>query len=457
MQGAFDKLAEIRPALASGPEAAPREDEFLRAADLVPVRRQAAENRLRMVLAELAEIFRERRWQQALDLFHPVEEKLPELVDLALDTAVREKLAFALGQAGRPDDALAQLRVCVDRDPENFYPHNSLAYTAYNTLFAAKNREIFLSGKERQERIALAHRHFEAAQRLRPDGVTNFYRQGMLWHKIENKPNKALPLFSRAVDNWEALTGEDKDRRQQERKNYVKALYQQAGILLARGDCRCATQTLKRCLAEDEQSDYLSRLHKYFALGKLEYHSGRFKEARDALLFAEKCRDREPIDFVFELLARVYLGLKSPEKAMASIDRVPPNHRRPYFRWTEADVLCAMGKYDQARTVLETCIQRDRRSRHKGLIRLCRIVYLLGDYRSVMEHAREADRFFRELWANPCADALFWLAAGAMRAGEVEQARSSALALSDFQPGYPKLDRLLELLEGKGAAHESHT
>ena len=454
MQGAFDKLAEIRPALAKGPDRVPREDEFLRAADLVSVHRQAAGNRRRMVLVELSEIFRDRKWQQALDLFYPVEEKLPEVSDQKLDAAVREKLAFALGQLARYDDAIAQLKVCIDRDPDNFYPHSSLAYTAYNSLFASKNREIFLSGKARENRIALAHRHFKEAQRLRPDGVTNFYRQGMLWHKIENKPQKALPAFIRAVANWETLSEADKTARQQERKNYVKALYQKAGILVARGDCREATRALKRCLVEDEKSDYLSRLHKYFALGKVEYFANRLQEAKDALLFAEKCRNREPIDFVFELLARVYLGLNSPEKALAAIERVPEAHRRPYVRWTEAEALCALKRYDPARRVLEACIKRDRRSRHKGLIRLCRIEYLLGDYPAVMTHAGEADRFFREQWINPCADALFWLAAGALRAGDVHQARTAARELRDFQPGYPKLDRLLERIDATGETHD---
>lgn len=453
MKGAFDKLAEIRPALAKGPEPAHCEDEFLKASDLAPVRGQIAGNRLRAALAELVEIFREKRWEQALDLFHPVEEKLPELVDQGLDGAVREKLAFCLGQLGRFDDAIAQLQICVTRDSENFYPHSSLAYTAYNSLFAGKNREIFLSGKIREERIALAHRHFQEAQRLRPGGVTNFYRQGMLLHKIEDKPKKALPVFSRAVSNWEALSEEEKNGRQQERKNYVKALYQKAGIQLALGDCRGAEQTLKRCMAEDEKSDYLSRLHKYFALGKVEYHANRLQEARNALLFAETCRGREPVDFVFELLARVYLGLNSPEKALEAVGQVPESQRRPYFRWTEADTLCVMGRYDRAESVLKECIQRDRLSRHKGLIRLCRIEYLTGNFAGVMAHAREADRFFREHWNNPCADALFWLAVGALRAGDMDQARSAAIELRDFQPGYPRLDRLLERVGEQGADH----
>lgn len=457
MSGAFDKLIEIRPALAKGIDSQPREDEFLSARELNPVGRQLATTRLRGVLAELEELFRDKRWQQILDLFFPVEDNLPELAAHGLDSGVREKVAFALGQLGRYDDALEQLELCVAREPGRFHLHSSLAYTAYNSLFAARNREILLSGKVREARIALAHRHFVEAQRLRPDGVTNFYRQGMLLHKIEDKPRKALPVFSQAVANWEALDPDARQRRHQEHKNYVKALFQQAGILLAEGDPKRAEAALKRCLAEDEKSDHLSRLHKYFALGKIEYHANRLQEARSALLFAEKCRNRQPIDFVLELLARVYLGLENPSKALESLQRLPEGHRRAYFRWTEADTLCALGRYDDAKSVLSACNGRDRRSRHKGLIRLCKIHYLLGEYGDVVACAREADRFFRDKWTNACAEALFWQALGALRAGELREARRAADELCTFQPGFPKLDRLLEELAKGGESHDTRT
>lgn len=450
MKGAFDQLATIRPSLAKGPEPVKHEDEFLTVDDLVPVGKQMCENRLRGVMAEINEIVRQKSWQQALDLFHPVEEKLPELTDRGMDGPVREKLAFALGQLGRHDDALAQLEICVAREPGRFLLHSSLAYTAYNSLFAARNREIFLSGKVRDARIALAHRHFSEAQQLRPDGVTNYYRQGMLLHKIEDKPRKALPLFAKAVANWEALDAVGRQRRHQEHKNYVKSLFQQAAILLTDGNTTGAATALKRCLAEDERSDHLSRLHKYFALGKVEYHAARPAEARNALLFAEKCRGREPIDFVYELLARVYLALDQAPKALETVRRVPQGQRRPYVRWTEADILCALDRYEEAKSVLAACNERDRRSRHKGLIRLCKIHYLLGEYDAVVVRGREADGFFRERWTNPCAEALFWQALGAWRKGDESATRSAVTELYDFQPGYPKLDRLRALLENNG-------
>jgi len=275
------------------PEASPvREDEFLSASELVPVQRGAAERSMRLVLAEIEQMTREKRWADILAAFHPVADKLPELCGYDLDGRVREKIAFALGQTAKFDEAIAELQVCVQREPENFYVHASLAYTAYNSLYAAKNREIFLSGKIRAFRVQLAHEHFRAAQALRPDGVTNFYREGMLWKQIEGKPERGLPLFQRAVAIWDKLTTEEKQARHQERKNFVKALYQFASCLADGGQPLAALQEIKRCLTEDDQSGHLSPVFKYFALGKVNFLLNRFPEARDALLFALRAKKR---------------------------------------------------------------------------------------------------------------------------------------------------------------------
>jgi len=186
------------------------EDEFLTLESLVAFKNAAAERRLKQVLADIEEMTRENRWEDILAMITPVEDRLPELIGQGLDTRVREKLAFALGHLARFDEAIKELQICLGREPDNFHLHSSLAYTAYNSLYAAKNREIFLSGKIRSVRIHLAHTHFQAAQALRPDGVTNFYRQGMLYKQIEGKPALALPLFQKAVNNWDRLTEEEK-------------------------------------------------------------------------------------------------------------------------------------------------------------------------------------------------------------------------------------------------------
>ena len=259
-----------------------REDEFLSANNIVPVRRDAAKRALKYCLSDLEEFTRDKKWKDAIALFHPVAEKLPELVEHSLDGEVRAKLAFAMGQIKRFDEAIKELTVSIRIDPENFYLHSSLAYTAYNSLYAGANKEIFLRGRIRVERIELAHKHFKKAQELRQDGVTNFYRQGMLFKQIEDKPEKALPLFEKAVFNWDGLTKEQKEYRHQERKNFVKSLYQLAGSLLKQGHPGQALEVIERCLSEDEYSNHISLLFKYFALGKVQYHKNVYEAARDA-------------------------------------------------------------------------------------------------------------------------------------------------------------------------------
>jgi hypothetical protein len=110
-----------------------------------------------------------------------------------------------------------------------------------------------------------------------------------------------------------------------------------------------------------------------------------------------------------ELLARVLLAMGESRRALDAVRAVPEKRRRPYVRWTEADVLCALGRLPEAKAVLLQAQERDSRSRHKTLVRLCRVEYVLGDFRASAGFAQEANRFFREKWGNPCADGLFWL------------------------------------------------
>ncbi len=422
-------------------------DEFIALEDLNTVKTEVLQTYSRQVVSEIAELQRDNRWEDILSLFYPLESKLPDLVEKKLDTEIRAQMGFALGQVRRFDDAITELTLCVQRNPENFSHHSSLAYTAYNSLYAAKNREIFLAGNIKAARIDLAHQHFRQAQLLRPDGITNFYREGMLFKQIENKADRALPLFKSAVANWEALEPARQGDRHQEHKNYIKALYQLASTLLAIGNAKAALPLIRKCLAEDEKSNHQSLLYKYFALGKVHFHLNQLAEARDALVFAAKCAGDQKCDFVHELLARTYLAMDNPGRAWEVIEAVPVKVRRPYYRWTEADVLCAMKDFKQAKTVLLQCQERDNRGRHKALIRLAKIEYLTEHFEQTVEYAARAVKFFQDNWTNPYDAGLFWQAAGLLRLGKKDEARTIANLLREHNPRYPKLDKLFAALD----------
>jgi tetratricopeptide (TPR) repeat protein len=426
--------------------------DFLTALAEFGVNEERARSERNRVLGEVNVLRAENRWGDILALFHPVEEKLPELDALGLATPVRAEAAFALGHLGRQDEAIELYTRCIAEEPDNFHYHSGLAYAAYDTLYAAKGRQLMLHPTERRARIELAHLHFAVAQSLRPDRVTNYYRQGMLFKKIQGKSGEALPLFETAVRNWDAYSEDEKKARHQERKNCVKALYQLASCHLEAQKPVAALEVITRCLGEDEESGYFSAVHKYFALGKVHFELNDPAQALHALTFAAAQANPEDDDYVFELLARVHLSRGDVDKAWEAINRVPFKRRRPYFRWTEADVLIARGDWERARKVLLEAAERDRRGRHKALLRLARLEFRRNRFEQCLLAAEEADRFFQNQFRNPCGDGLLWQAAALLRLGRIGDARDRAQRLAECMPHHPHLGKLRQLIAAAAAA-----
>jgi tetratricopeptide (TPR) repeat protein len=428
----------------------PERDDFLSESDLFTFKKSLVQRNQKRVLAEMEAFIREKRWEDALAVFYPVDQALPELCRDGCDVPIRSKLGFILGQVGRFDEAIMEYGRCVEAEPEDFFHHHNLAYIAYNSLWAAKNKEITLVGQQKKDRLELAHVHFEKARTLRPDGVTDFYRHGMLLAKIEMKPEQGLSLFLKAVSNWESLSVEEKALRHQEKKNYMKALFQSASGLLTEGKTSAALDMVNRCLAEDEKTNHVSLVFKYYALGKTNFYLNRLEAARDALLFSEKCRGQESIDFVYEILARTYLGLGAPDRALRAIEKVPEKRRRPYIAWTESEVRCALKDFEGAARVLQKSAEHDYRSRHKSLIRLAKIEYHLGRFGNTAKCGGWANAFFQEQYGNEYHEGLFWQALGAFKNGDVKEAKSIVRSLLESYPNFPRLDKLVAAIKQAG-------
>lgn len=402
------------------------------------------------VLAEIATLQAQNRWQDILELFHPVEDREPALVAHGLDTEVRSSLGFVLGQLKRFDQALAELRICVQRDPENFRYRSSLGYTLMSSLQAANAREIILPGQEKKARLQEAHDHFRKAQAILPDRVTPFYREGRLFKDFDRKPDKALPLLAQAVRNWEEYSTETRMSRHQERKNAVKARYALASCMIAEGQAASALEHVRTVIEEDARTSYLKSEHKHFAEGKALHALGRFGEALKALDAAALFTNPTDGDYIHELAGRCHLSMGNPDLGLQAVERIPQKARRSYVRWTEADCLVALGRTDDARRILLSSCERDRRGRHKGLIRLARIAYNQGNFAEVTAFAEKAVAFHMETYSTPCPDGLFWQAVAALRSGQRERALSFERDLAAHRPLYPWLPKLRQALREGG-------
>lgn len=421
--------------------------EYARSAD-VKDRTAQCELPVNRLISGIEELVKENRWEKIIALCYPVEEKRPDLVAAGTDVSLRARAAFALSHLKRFNEAISELVHCVAREPRNFLHHSALAFNAYNSVWADKNREVRLSADLRRDRIALAHDHFKKAREIRPDNVTVFYREGMLYKGIENKGAKALPLFMRAVRNWEEMSAREKEVRHQERKNYIKSLYQAAAIVLDMGSAVKALEMVEKCIAADDRSGHVEAVFKFFALGKIRFAMGRLPGAEAALKKAlESRRKNQPVDFVFELMGRVYLAAGDAAGALSAVGRVPEHRRRPYVRWTEADALCALGRTDEARKTLLSAAERDSLSRHKTLLQLARIEFDAGRFDTVKTHAEAADRFFRGKWGNPCIEAQFWKGWAAWKTGDRKNAESAVGLLEKHGPDSGWTARLRAALE----------
>jgi tetratricopeptide (TPR) repeat protein len=422
-------------------------DDFLAEMAAQPWSADQVQRDLDRVLAEIRELKTENRWDDIIALFFPIREKLPELVDSGMENRVRMELGFILCRAGRHDDSINCLLPVTQQEPDNGLAHYTLAYTALDALFAARTSRRPFPYKEKKRLLELGHTHFQNACRLCPDSVTFAYRHGVLYKEIDNNTRRAVPLFEQAIANWEQKDADEQKRQHQQYPKYIKAMYHLASCLLQNGVPGRSRELMERVIELDRDRDHMAPLFKHFAMGKILHALGRPEQALEQLdLAAYRASRQQATDFVFELAARCCLMLHQVERAAKYINRVPAGRRRPYVSWTEGDVLMAQRQPRKALKVLAASASRDRRSRHKALIRMARIHLLIGENEQAFTCSRDAAEFCRSSFGNPSHEALFWEAAALYRLNRCKEALKIVEELEQYRFSFPNFKRLAELL-----------
>ncbi len=401
-------------------------------------------NRIKNIINEISELKRQRRWSDILDLFHPLEEKEPLLVNYKLDFFIRQEIAFSLCQVGKFDDAIKEYEKCLILEESSFKIYAALLYTIYNRLLAIKTNKLTILPNEKKELIKKAERYFVKAIAIKPDSITIHYRYASLLKNFTENLESAAEHFKIAVSNWEGLQDDQKKKRHQEFKNYIKSLYGLACCKLELGQPKEAHYYITNCITHDSESGFILPQNKGFTLAKVLVALNDFRAASGVLLEAKNhIKNKGSIDYLLELLARIYLRLGLFEEALRTIEEIPVQKRRPYVVWTEAEILYSMGKCDKAKSILKKCAEHDRRAAHKALIKLARISFLERDYRQAMHYVNSANDFHMNTYGTPCFDALFWKVAILLRTNQVDKAKEEYSELKRLSPFNSKL-RLLK-------------
>nr|WP_320012216.1 hypothetical protein [uncultured Desulfobulbus sp.] len=399
------------------------------------------------VVNEMLALQAENRWQDIVTLFHPLEEKAAALVSAEMDIDLRGKIAFALVRLRRNEEALQTLLPAARRRPEDALTRYTIGYAALDALFTARTERQLLPGKRRKELIELAHTHFAAARSLRPESVTFSYREAILFKDIEHKEKAAIPLFEQAIGAWDRQSAEEQQLHHQQRPKYIKSLYHLGSCLLKVGRAGQGLRFLERLEHEDGEGRVIHPLFRHFAFAKVLFALGREQDAFNRAETAAHVAERhQPTDFVWELAARCALKLQQIDKARSCIARVPEHARRPYVRWTEADVLAAAGDSETALKVLYRCSERDKRSRHTSLIRISRLLAGKKQYQQALQAAEQAVHFCEQTYGNPSKDAQFWQAANLHLLGRNQDALQVINILEDGHFQHPHFPRLAGLV-----------
>ncbi len=369
---------------------------------------EAVRAQQKRLLSEIYELEREKRWKDIVTLCHPLAEKYPLLVEMEMDLEVQRKICFALVRIGRHDEAIKELSKMVEAATDDFITNYSLAYAAYDQLYRNKKREIILRPDEKRHLLDIAHRHFSICTKLEPDHVTPYYRRAMLFKEIEAKTRRAIPFFEKAISCWQRLSKEQQQKRHQQRPKYIKSIYHLASCFLQESLPSKALDLLKILEKEDEATGFVSPVFKQFAFGKTLYRLGRYKDALDHLRVAEAAAvDSKAPDFVMDLIAGCLLMLGKPKEALVEIEKIPAKVVKPYIRWRQADILCALDRHSEALSCLEKGLDRDSISRHKTLLRMSRICYGKGDFLLAKGYAKKASNFFHQRFGGELKEASF--------------------------------------------------
>lgn len=428
----------------------PQHDDFLSEQAASPWQNDNLQRKLDRLKAEISELRNENRWQDILVLLHPVAEKWPELCKAGLHSDLIREAAFTLCRAGKYEEAISTVKPLTVSEPDNTMAWYNLGYSAYEALYSRKRDRKTTTPAERKKLIDTAHKAFARCQQLRPDSITFFYREGMVYKDFENKPARAIPLFEHAIENYEQMNQHERENSHQQRPKYIRAMYHLASCLLQTNHPDKAETLLQKVLSEDNSRNYMSPLFKHFAMAKTLFSLGRAREALDHLQTAAIRADkRENLDYVHELAARCALILGRTELAVTHINRIPEKRRRPYIQWTRADVLIAGGRNQEALKLLEKEAERDRRSRHKSLLRIARIHLTRGDYKKGLEAAGKADIFCQETYGNGSNEAKFWQAACLFRMGHYDKAEEITNELSRCNFSFPNFRKLVTLIHEK--------
>ncbi|GAB4342976.1 MAG: hypothetical protein Kow0037_30730 [Calditrichia bacterium] len=333
--------------------------------------------------AQISQYKLENNWLAIHELLEPlVKPGQPAYTDVD----VLSEYGFALSQLGQYAAAENMYRRWIELQPQSARAHYCLGYVYYL-----------------QEDWEDAVNCFEYALSLFPNYLVCLYRYGYAlskWNKTERAVEplkKVLEIYRTADDGFRRRNG----------KNYVKARYLLAKVLLEMGDSDGAQQHMRLVLQEDSRN-YVKPEFKNFAMGKILMAKKEHQQAREYLIKALNRRFPQP--YILDFLGRVSQALNDYPQAESWYNKALAVRQMPYILYDRARLYHAMGESAKAMEDAHQGIKRDKKGAHKGMLLLAQICLENNRLDEAEQYCRQAIDWKLQTYQSDFAEAHYQLA-----------------------------------------------
>lgn len=323
---------------------------------------------------------------------------------------VADHVAFALGQLARFRDAIELVERTRTAEPST-RRDSALAYLCYAALLAQKAQKRDREAVDAPDREILRSTFrsaMGATLRAWPDSIKDLYRLGVYEAQIESRHDAvALRVLERAISSYRALSDEERERRHDFRKSYVRALYAAGRSALRLRDAKRARRYAFACVREDEGRDHVAPLHKLHLAAKVCLATGELDHAERACRLALEGKGPPARDFVYGTLAAIASARGDHDAAVRWIDANVSPHRRSAAMWRQlGDARLETGDRARAMAAWQAGLLKDRAGRHLTLVRIGRAQLLEGKSTEALRSFRQACDFRRRHYASEDLPAL---------------------------------------------------
>lgn len=345
---------------------------------------------------------------------------------------VASAIAFALGQLGRTDQAVAVNEAIWEQRPSRRQA-SSLAYLYYDACLRRQERGAPQRDREADRK---AFRRWLAEALSRDEhSIKDLYRLGNFEAQVEAQRDRvALRAFLKAIESYRELSNEERLRRHDLRPYFIKSLYGAARSALRLRQLELARRLIFDCLREDNGRGHVAPLFQLYLAGKICFAIAQKVEeeseqqrwaahAERALRSALDAPGPHRRNFVFSKLAQLAFWQDRLDDAESWIEENIPVHQRDASVWRlTGEVRHAQGRLNDALFALQNALKRDRSGRHLTLTAMGRLELALKKPKKAERSFRKASDFRRRNYQSAHYPALRGLAEALEARGKTEEA-----------------------------------